>query len=112
MHQGPSTAAASVSVSAGQAIQVTVGTDVTGALGYNLFVASVQAGPYYYAGRTGYNVGYIKSQPSSRTYHYAQGLRMRPHCPSITTGSMTQPRGLGWYTSTVERTVQHDESRR
>lgn len=65
MHQGPSTAAASVSVSAGQAIQVTVGTDVQGALGYNLFVGSVSSGPFYYAGRTGYNVGYIKSQPSS-----------------------------------------------
>ena len=65
LHQGPSTVAASVSVSAGQAIQVTVGSDVTGALGYNLFVGSVSSGPFYYAGRTGYNVGYIKSQPSS-----------------------------------------------
>jgi hypothetical protein len=34
-------------------------------LGYNLFVVSVQGGPYYYAGRTGYNVGYVKSQPSN-----------------------------------------------
>ena len=65
MHQGPATTAASVTVAAGQAIQVTVGTDVTGALGYNLFVGSVSAGPFYYAGRTGYNVGYIKSQPTS-----------------------------------------------
>jgi hypothetical protein len=68
MHQGPVTAAgnaASVSVTTGQAIQVTIGTDVVGALGYNLFVASVQAGPYVYAGRTGYNVGYIKNQPAS-----------------------------------------------
>ena len=32
MHQGPATAAASVSLSAGQAIQVTVGQDVAGAL--------------------------------------------------------------------------------
>lgn len=68
MHQGPVTSitsAASVTLSAGQAIQVTVGTDVAGALGYNLFVASVQAGPFFYAGRTGYNVGYIKTQPST-----------------------------------------------
>jgi hypothetical protein len=65
MHQGPCTVAASVAVTTGQAIQVTVGVDVPGALGYNLYVASVQAGPYYYAGRTGYNVGYIGSQPSS-----------------------------------------------
>jgi hypothetical protein len=65
MHQGPSTSAASVSVSAGQAIQVTVGTDVAGALGYNLYVGSVSSGPFYYAGRTGYNVGYVTSQPSS-----------------------------------------------
>ncbi len=65
MHQGPCTAAASVAITTGQSIQVTIGTDVPGALGYNLYVASVQAGPYYYAGRTGYNVGYIGSQPSS-----------------------------------------------
>jgi len=65
MHEGPSTAAASVATSAGQAIQVTVGSDVAGALGYNFYVASVVGGPFYYAGRTGYNVGYITSQPTS-----------------------------------------------
>jgi hypothetical protein len=71
MHQGPTSTlgggggAASVNVSAGQAVQVNIGTDVAGALGYNLFAASVAAGPYYYAGRTGSNVGYIVSQPSS-----------------------------------------------
>ena len=65
MHEGPSTAAASVATSAGQAIQVTVGSDVAGALGYNFYVASVAGGPFYYAGRTGYNVGYITSQPTS-----------------------------------------------
>jgi hypothetical protein len=68
MHQGPvSTSGTTASVSiggAGGAVQVKIG-DVTGALGYNLFAASVQAGPYFYAGRTGYNVGYITSQPSS-----------------------------------------------
>jgi hypothetical protein len=64
LHDGPSTVAASVTgLCAGQAIQVTVGTDVAGALGYNLYVASVQAGPYLHAGRTGYNVGYISKQP-------------------------------------------------
>jgi hypothetical protein len=65
MHQGPASAVASVSVTAGQAVQVTVGTDVAGALGYNLYVGSVAGGPFYYAGRTGYNVGYITSQPTS-----------------------------------------------
>jgi|GEM_PF-1057280 len=65
MHQGPATAAASVAVTAGQAIQVNVGTDVAGALGYNMFVGSVQAGPFIYAGRTGYNTGYITSAPAS-----------------------------------------------
>jgi hypothetical protein len=65
MHQGPSTVAASVSVSSGQAIQVTVGTDVAGGLGYNLYVGSVAGGPFYYSGRTGYNVGYITSAPTS-----------------------------------------------
>ena len=64
LHNGPSTVAASVTgVSAGKAIQVSVGTDVVGTQGYNLYVASVQAGPFYYAGRTGYNVGYISNQP-------------------------------------------------
>ena len=65
MHQGPATAAASVNVAAGQAVQVTVGVDVVGALGYNLYVGSVSAGPFYYAGRTGSNIGYIKNQPST-----------------------------------------------
>lgn len=65
MHQGPTTTAASVAVTAGQAIQVTVGSGVTGALGYNLYVASVQAGPYYLAGRSGYNIVYAGGQPSS-----------------------------------------------
>ena len=60
-------------VSAGQAIQVKVGTDVQGALGYNLFVASVQAGPYYYAGRTGYNVGYITNPAIVWTNHDERG---------------------------------------
>lgn len=76
MHQGPATTAASVSVSAGQAIQVTINTDVTGALGYNLYVGSVAAGPFYYAGRTGSNVGYIKYQPTTG--------------PTITSGAVDQ----------------------
>lgn len=65
MHQGPATTAASVAVTAGQAIQYTIGTDVTGAVGYNAYVGSVSTGPFYYAGRTGYNTGYITSQPTS-----------------------------------------------
>ena len=65
MHQGPATTAASVALTAGQAIQVSVVTDSPGALGYNLFVGSVSAGPFYYAGRTGYATGYITSQPTS-----------------------------------------------
>ena len=69
MHQGPaSSVVTSIGTSAGlTAVQVTVTNDSsqTGALGYNLYAASVSGGPYYYAGRTGYNVGYITSQPSS-----------------------------------------------
>lgn len=69
MHQGPaSNVVTSVGTSSGlTAVQVTVTNDSsqTGALGYNLFAASVAGGPYYYAGRTGYNVGYITSQPTS-----------------------------------------------
>ena len=69
MHQGPaSTVATSVGTSTGlTAVQVTITNDSsqTGALGYNLYAASVNGGPYYYAGRTGYNVGYITSQPSA-----------------------------------------------
>lgn len=64
-HQGPTTAAASVTTAAGQAISITVGTDVTGALGYNMFVGSVQAGPFFYAGRTGSNVGYVTTPPAT-----------------------------------------------
>ena len=65
MHQGPATAAASVAVTAGQSIKVAVGTDVAGALGYNLFVGSVSSGPFIYSGRTGYSTGYINSAPAS-----------------------------------------------
>jgi hypothetical protein len=68
MHQGPATTingAASVALTAGQVAQVNIGSDVAGALGYNLYAASVVGGPYVYAGRTGYNVGYITSQPTS-----------------------------------------------
>lgn len=69
MHQGPSSTVgttASVTTNTGlTAVQVNIGSDVTGALGYNIYVASVQAGPYYYSGRTGYNVGYVTAQPSS-----------------------------------------------
>jgi len=69
MHEGPSsTVVTSVGTSAGlTAVQVTITNDSsqTGALGYNLYAASTAAGPYYYAGRTGYNVGYITSQPST-----------------------------------------------
>ena len=68
MHQGPTSTTgttASVTTSAGlTAVQVLIGSDVTGALGYNLYAASVQAGPYYYAGRTGYTTGYITAQPT------------------------------------------------
>lgn len=69
MHQGPTSAtgtSASVTTSAGlTAVQVNIGSDVAGALGYNIFAASIQEGPYYYAGRTGSNLGYITSQPSA-----------------------------------------------
>jgi hypothetical protein len=68
MHQGPATTvgtSASVNLTAGQVAQVNIGSDVTGALGYNLYAASVVGGPYYYAGRTGYNTGYVVSQPTS-----------------------------------------------
>jgi len=80
MHQGPaSNVVTSVGTSAGlTAVQVTITNDSsqTGALGYNLYAASTAAGPYYYAGRTGYNVGYITAQPSAG--------------PSITVGAADQ----------------------
>ena len=80
MHQGPATTvgtSASCTTSAGStAVRVNIGNDVAGALGYNLYAASVQAGPYYYAGRTGYNTGFITSQPTSG--------------PSITSGAGDQ----------------------
>lgn len=65
MHEGPATTAASVSVTSGQVIKVAVGTDSVGAVGYNLYVGSVSSGPFYYAGRTGYNTGYIQWQPTT-----------------------------------------------
>jgi hypothetical protein len=65
LHQGPSTLAASVAVTGGQAISASVGVDVVGALGYNIFVGSVQAGPFYYAGRSGWSQVYVTSQPTS-----------------------------------------------
>ena len=65
MHQGPTSTVASVATSAGlTAVQVNIGSDVTGALGYNLYTASVVGGPFYYAGRTGSTTGYIVAQPT------------------------------------------------
>ncbi len=65
MHQGPATAALSCQVTAGDVVQVTITKDVPGALGYNLYCASVAGGPYVYSGRTSYNTGYITAQPQS-----------------------------------------------
>lgn len=65
-HQGPTSAAASASVTVGNAVKVSVTADSPGALGYNLFASSVGAtGPFFYAGRTGYNVGYVIAPPNS-----------------------------------------------
>jgi hypothetical protein len=67
MHQGPATAATSV-VKTGTgltAVQVNITDAGVGALGYILYAGSTSTGPFYYAGRTGYNVGYITSQPSA-----------------------------------------------
>ena len=60
-HQSATTAEASVTVPASGAFTVTVGTDAPGALGYNVFVASVHGGPYFYAGRSGYNKILVQS---------------------------------------------------
>src|ERR1019366_1524796 len=59
--------APSVTVPANGAFTVTVGTDVAGALGYNVFVSSVGAGPYLYAGRTGYNKATVSAYPAPGT---------------------------------------------
>jgi hypothetical protein len=65
-HQGPTSAASSVAISGStQAIQVNITPDVVGALGYNLFVGSVVGGPFAYAGRTGYDTGYITAPPNT-----------------------------------------------
>lgn len=67
LHQGPTSTASSVAITGTtQAIQVNITDSATvpGALGYNLFVGSVSSGPFYYAGRTGYNVGFITTPPS------------------------------------------------
>jgi hypothetical protein len=66
MHQGPASAATSV-VKTGvgtTAVQVNIADSGSGALGYNLYAGSTSTGPFYYAGRTGYNVGYVTSQPT------------------------------------------------
>jgi hypothetical protein len=65
LHQGATTAAASVTVTAGQAIQVAFSNEPVGALGYNMYVSSASAGPFFYAGRTGYNTGFVTSAPTT-----------------------------------------------
>lgn len=64
-HQGATTAAASVAVTAGQAIEVAYTSEPVGALGYNMYIASASPGPFYYAGRTGYNTGFITTAPTT-----------------------------------------------
>jgi hypothetical protein len=69
-HEGPASAAASVNVGSGQIIQVSFTSDVTGALGYNLYAASVNvsaSGNATYQGRTGSNLGFIGGYGGSST---------------------------------------------
>jgi hypothetical protein len=65
MHEGPTTAAASVVATATGAISYSVTADVVGALGYNAFIGTAASGPFWYAGRTGYNQGYITAQATT-----------------------------------------------
>lgn len=67
LHQGPTTAAQSVTTTAGQAIKIQVTADVVGALGYNIFLGTSAGGPFYYSGRTGYNVGWITAPVTTGT---------------------------------------------
>ena len=72
MHQGPVSTAASVYIgSTNEVIQVNITTDVAGALGYNLYAASVGGGNFYYQGRTGSNVGYIGATASGGNINYS-----------------------------------------
>jgi hypothetical protein len=73
MHQGPASSAVGVATTAGQAVQVTIGTDAVGALGYNIYASSVSTGPFVYTGRTGYNVGYVTVQPGTTGPSVAAG---------------------------------------
>ena len=98
MHQGPSTAQVAVATSSGQAVQVTVGTDVPGALGYNLYASSVSGGPYFYAGRTGYNVGYITSLPQSGPSVAASGADQSAVATNYD-GLLTNTAASGGYTT-------------
>ena len=98
MHQGPATAQVAVATSSGQAVQVTVGTDVPGALGYNLYASSVSGGPYFYTGRTGYNVGYITSLSNSGPSVAASGADQSAVATNYD-GLLTNTAASGGYTT-------------
>ena len=104
-HQGPATTlgSASVVVASGQAAQITIGTDVPGALGYNLFAASTAAGPFFYAGRTGSNVGYISSFSSSGA-SIASGAADTSTSSTNFDGLLTNTAASGGYVSRLNST--------
>ena len=76
-------------------------TDSPGALGYNLFVGSVSAGPFYYAGRTGNATGYITSQPTSALSPRRGRLTIR--CCNQLRWSSDQRRCFWWLRQSSER---------
>ena len=111
-HQGPTTAAASVAVTSGQAIEVTVGTDVAGALGYNLFVASVGGGPFCYAGRTGYDIGFVTAPPSLANGTAAASASDASAVATNFDGLLTNLAGLQRVREAAQLDVQHHQPRR
>jgi hypothetical protein len=107
MHQGPTSAAASVTVVANGCIQVTITTDVTGALGYNMYAASVGGGSGYYTGRTGYSTGYITSFPHSGPSCVAGGGGTGADASAVATnfdGLLTNCAASGGYTTRLNTT--------
>ncbi len=103
-HQGPTTAVASVTVPANGAFTVTVGTDVVGALGYNVFVSSVGTGPYLYAGRTGYNKATVAAYPAPGTTSTTASAADTSAVATNFDGLLTNLAASGGYTARLNST--------
>ena len=102
----PDTAAGAVTVPANGSATVSIGTDVTGALGYNVFVASTGAGPFNYCRSDGVATA-TRSTPCPPTRRH-RSLPVAADASAIATnfdGFLTNLAASGGYVKRLNSTL-------